>query len=190
MPELSRFGGIVIYMLFRDVGQHNKPHVHAYYGEYEAVVGLDGELLAGSMPRKQLRMIVGWLAFHEDETYRAWNMAMQGEHFDKIDPMQETEAAMYIVDDICYAGEAVEGMKVVEAKLLRGRMLLATFSTGERRLFDATLLRGGAFEPLADEAVLADFTLHHGVVTWLDGAIDIAPEALYAESYPYLEDVA
>ena len=28
MPELSRFGGMVIYMLFRDIGQHNKPHVH------------------------------------------------------------------------------------------------------------------------------------------------------------------
>ena len=24
MPELSRFGGMVIYMLFRDVGKHNK----------------------------------------------------------------------------------------------------------------------------------------------------------------------
>ena len=36
MPELSRFGGMVIYMLFCDIGQHNKPHVHVYYGEYEA----------------------------------------------------------------------------------------------------------------------------------------------------------
>ena len=24
MPELSRFGGMVIYMLFYDIGQHNK----------------------------------------------------------------------------------------------------------------------------------------------------------------------
>ena len=30
MPELSRFGGMVIYMLFQDTGQHNKPHVHVY----------------------------------------------------------------------------------------------------------------------------------------------------------------
>lgn len=52
MPELSRFGGMVIYMLFKDIGQHNKPPVHVYYGEYEAVVGIDGELLAGSLPRK------------------------------------------------------------------------------------------------------------------------------------------
>ena len=80
MPELSRFGGMVIYLLFHDVGQHNKPHVHVYYGEYEAAIGIDGELLAGS--------VTGWLAFHEEEAYRAWNHAVRGEHFDKIPPMK------------------------------------------------------------------------------------------------------
>lgn len=63
MPELSRFGGMVIYMLFMDTKQHNKPHVHVYYGEYEAAIGIDGELLAGSLPYKQLKMVTGWLAF-------------------------------------------------------------------------------------------------------------------------------
>ena len=88
MPELSRFAGIVIYMLFRDTGQHSKPHVHVYYGEYEAVVGIDGELLAGSLPRRQLRMVIGWLAYHEEAAYAAWNQAVQGEHFEKIPPME------------------------------------------------------------------------------------------------------
>ena len=88
MPELSRFGGMVIYMLFRDVGKHNKPHVHVYYGDYEAVVAIDGELLAGSLPRRQLKIIVGWLAYHEEKAYKAWNLAVNGEHFDKIPPME------------------------------------------------------------------------------------------------------
>lgn len=87
MPESSRFAGIVTYMLFRDAGQHSKPHVHACYGEYEASVGLDGELPAGSMPRRQLRIIAGWPAFREEEACRAWNHAVQGERFDKIPPM-------------------------------------------------------------------------------------------------------
>ena len=39
MPELSRFGGMVIYMLFMDT----KPHAYVYYGDYEAEVGIDGE---------------------------------------------------------------------------------------------------------------------------------------------------
>ena len=88
MPELSRFGGMVIYMLFKDVGQHHKPHVHVYYGDYEAVIGIDGELLAGSLPRKQLKIITGWLAFNEEKAYEAWNHAVQGEHFEKIPPMK------------------------------------------------------------------------------------------------------
>ena len=62
MPELSRFEGMVIKMLFNDTAQHNKPHVHVTYGEYKASVGIDGELLAGSLPQKQFRMLVGcWL---------------------------------------------------------------------------------------------------------------------------------
>ena len=32
-------------MLFYDIGQHNKPHVHVYYGEHEAAIAIDGELL-------------------------------------------------------------------------------------------------------------------------------------------------
>ena len=49
---------------------------------------------------------------------------------------------MYIIDDVCYAGEAVPDIKVKDATALRGGMLLITFSTGEQRLFDTTLLRG------------------------------------------------
>ena len=47
MPELSRFQGIIIKMLFNDTKQHNKPHIHVSYGDYKASVGIDGELLGG-----------------------------------------------------------------------------------------------------------------------------------------------
>lgn len=47
MPELCRFYNIVIKMIYNDNGQHNKPHFHVYYAEYEASVGVDGDLLAG-----------------------------------------------------------------------------------------------------------------------------------------------
>lgn len=88
MPELSRFMGIVIKLLFKDDSQHNKPHIHVYYGDYEASIGIDGELLAGSIPLKQLRIVQGWLAIHEEEAYAAWNKAVRGEPFSKIDPLR------------------------------------------------------------------------------------------------------
>ncbi len=60
MPELSRFYHIVIKMLFSDDVQHSKPHVHVHYNEYEASIGIDGELLSGSLPVKQLRLVLAW----------------------------------------------------------------------------------------------------------------------------------
>ena len=57
MPELSRFFNIVVRMLYADNRQHNKPHVHVLFAEHEASVGIDGELLAGSLPVKQMRIL-------------------------------------------------------------------------------------------------------------------------------------
>lgn len=88
VPEISRFYGIVIKMIYMDEGQHHKPHVHVYFGEYEASIGIDGELLAGSLPLKQVKLVVAWLSLHEDELYEAWNLAVQGKPFSKIRPLQ------------------------------------------------------------------------------------------------------
>ena len=96
---------------------------------------------------------------------------------------------MYIKNGICYAGKAQDGIKVTDAKPLRGGMMLVTFSTGEKRLFDTTLLQGSAFAPLADEKIFSNPVLFHGVITWNNGEIDIAPETVYKESYAY-EDIA
>ena len=92
---------------------------------------------------------------------------------------------MYIKNDICYAGRLEQGIKVTEAKPLRGMMMLVTFSTGETRLFDASALKGSAFKPLEGEKVFNSPVLFHGVITWNNGEIDIAPETVYAESYAY-----
>jgi hypothetical protein len=88
MPELCRFYGIVIKMIFHDDSQHHRPHFHVYYGNYEASVAIDGELLAGKLPVKQLKLVQAWAVIHEDELYAAWNNAVRSIPFDKIDPLQ------------------------------------------------------------------------------------------------------
>lgn len=92
---------------------------------------------------------------------------------------------MYIINDICYAGELQDGIKVTEVKPLCGGMMLVTFSTGEKRLFDTTTLQGSAFAPLKDERIFSNPVLFHGVITWNNGEIDIAPETVYRNSYDY-----
>jgi hypothetical protein len=96
-----------------------------------------------------------------------------------------------MIDDICYANEMTENIKVKSATILEDRMILVEFSTGEKRLFDTTCLTGSAFLPLKNKKILSDIVIFHGVMTWMDGEIDIAPETVYAKSYPYneLEDV-
>jgi hypothetical protein len=87
MPEISRFEGIIIKMLFNDNDKHHKPHIHVYYGEYRASIGIDGEFLEGNLPVKQARLVLGWITLHEDELYIAWNNAVRGRTFDKIKPL-------------------------------------------------------------------------------------------------------
>lgn len=38
MPEISRFFGIIIRIFFSD---HEPPHFHAVYGEYEALIQIE-----------------------------------------------------------------------------------------------------------------------------------------------------
>ena len=92
---------------------------------------------------------------------------------------------MYIVNGICYAGESVPNIEVKSVKPLEDMMMLITFSTGEVRLFDATTLKGPVFEELRDEKVFKNVSIDNGVVTWLDGEIDCAPEYMYENSYAY-----
>lgn len=91
---------------------------------------------------------------------------------------------MYIKDGICYAGEFQEGIKILEAVPLRGKMMLVKFSTGEKRLFDCAQLTGEAFKPLEDDAIFNNPVLFHGIITWKDGEIDVAPETVYKKALP------
>lgn len=45
---------------------------------------------------------------------------------------------MYIKDDICYASELQENIKVQSTKYLGKGIIIVKFSTGEERLFDLT----------------------------------------------------
>ncbi|MBQ0071979.1 MAG: DUF2442 domain-containing protein [Spirochaetales bacterium] len=94
---------------------------------------------------------------------------------------------MFEMNGICYAGSFEEGIEVSSIKILDGGMLLITFSSGETRLFDVlTLLsKGSAFAPLSKEENRKTAQVTFGFVSWMDGEIDIAPETMYQESYPY-----
>ena len=92
---------------------------------------------------------------------------------------------MRVVNDIYYADNLEEEITVKEVIPLDDGMMIVTFSTGEKRLFDAKTLEGSAFAPLANREIFANPVLRYGVITWDNGEIDIAPEYVYYNSSPY-----
>jgi len=67
---------------------YNLPHIHAKYAEYEASISIeDGEILAGELPRKQLRLVQAWIELRRDELKADWEIAISGEKPYKIDPL-------------------------------------------------------------------------------------------------------
>jgi hypothetical protein len=60
MPEISRFFGIIIRMFVDAGGQHHMPHFHAYYQDHVGIYDIGRiERLAGSLPRRQERLVLG-----------------------------------------------------------------------------------------------------------------------------------
>ena len=88
MPVISMFYGIIIRIYFLDDQYHGTPHIHARYAEYEASIRIDdGEVLAGELPRKQLRLVQAWIELHRDELIADWELAAAGEQPYRIDPL-------------------------------------------------------------------------------------------------------
>ncbi len=64
------------------------PHIHALYGEEEIVVGIDGTVLEGSIPNKQLKLLLAWMAIHEEELVANWKLLSNGDGYFKIEPLR------------------------------------------------------------------------------------------------------
>jgi hypothetical protein len=88
MPTISMFYGILIRMYQEINSKHNKPHFHAKYNEFEVVLALDGTILEGSLPIRQMKMVEAWAAIHEDELHADWQLLCEGEAAFKIDPLK------------------------------------------------------------------------------------------------------
>jgi len=88
MPELSRFFGIIIRM-YMEVGEpHHLPHFHAYYQDDVAVFSLEPiDLIAGSLPRRQRRLVEAWAELRQDELLADWERLQAGEPPLPIEPL-------------------------------------------------------------------------------------------------------
>jgi Domain of unknown function (DUF4160) len=85
VPRISEFYGIVIEMYFAD---HPPPHFHARYGGDEATIVIaTGDVLAGSLPGRALRLVREWLDAHRGELEANWDRARRHEQPAPIAPL-------------------------------------------------------------------------------------------------------
>jgi hypothetical protein len=86
VPRISEFYGIVIEMFFSD---HPPPHFHARYAGDEALIVIEtGEVFAGSLPSRALRLVRDWLDEHRDELVANWDRARDQQPTKPIAPLR------------------------------------------------------------------------------------------------------
>lgn len=84
MPAISMFYGIVIYLYYQD---HMPPHFHARYRGEEACFTFDGELLEGSFPNKQSKLVAAWAVLNSEDLEANWELARNKQELFRIKPL-------------------------------------------------------------------------------------------------------
>lgn len=84
MPEISRFYGIIIKMYFNE---HNPPHFHIEYQDYEAVMNIETGEVIGKISRRALNLVYDWLDLHRDELLENWKRIEERKPLNQIKPL-------------------------------------------------------------------------------------------------------
>ncbi len=76
--------------MFAEAGSpHHTPHFHAYCQDEIGIFGIDPiELIAGSLPRKQRRLVEAWAELHQAELVADWQRLQEGRKPVPIEPLK------------------------------------------------------------------------------------------------------
>ena len=85
MPEISKFFGIIVSLYWRD---HNPPHIHFTYGEYECSISVLDRVVDDKATSKVIAKVNEWMDLHEAEILTLWEKAQRGEKLGRIEPLK------------------------------------------------------------------------------------------------------
>ncbi len=89
MPVISMFYGVIVLMYYFDNKKHHLPHIHAQFGEDEAVISIpEGSVIEGSLRTAKLKLVQAWIEIHRDELMADWELAVNGQAVFKIEPLK------------------------------------------------------------------------------------------------------
>ena len=68
---------------------HDPPHFHAQYGENSATIDiLHGLVMAGYLPRRQLKVVLAWTELRRVQLMQDWELARDGRPLISIEGLQ------------------------------------------------------------------------------------------------------
>ena len=89
MPELCRFFGIIIRMFAETGSPHHAAHFHAYYQSEVGIFSITPvDLIAGSLPVRQRRLVEAWAELHQAELSADWQGLQSGRKPAPIEPLR------------------------------------------------------------------------------------------------------
>jgi len=177
---LEEIGSMSISMNVKDIGRHNKPHIHCEYASSKASVDFEGKVLAGRLPPRQLRELREWIKANRRTLDEAWELAVNNKRFEHLFDEVREAGVMYGVETKAadveeYAddeGEYIPYSSIVALRILPapGYRIWARFSTGEEIVYDFTSVLGyEVFTPMRDRAFFDRGYLDHSTVCWDTG---------------------
>ena len=84
MPELCRFNGIVISIVYSD---HPPPHFHVRYSGVDATVDIESlSVRSEALPPRVVRQVNEWASRRQSELWNPWERASLNLPPDRIDP--------------------------------------------------------------------------------------------------------
>ncbi len=89
MPVISMFYGVIVQMYYVDDKQHHLPHIHAKYQADSASLAIEsGEVLAGRLRPRQIRLVQAWIEIHREDLLADWELAVNGQQVFPIEPLR------------------------------------------------------------------------------------------------------
>lgn len=67
---------------------HNPPHFHANYGDYEIIIEIESGIVEGKFPKRALNLVMEWYELHKEELLENWKLINSTGDFHKIKPLE------------------------------------------------------------------------------------------------------
>jgi hypothetical protein len=88
VPRLSSIYGISVWIYYDEIQHRGRPHFHVRYADADASFDIESlSLLAGGLPRHEIRLVRQWARAHQEELRDNWERARQHQPLKSIEPL-------------------------------------------------------------------------------------------------------